>query len=147
MFRVEWPGEGPVVAVADPDAIRLAAADARGAEEGLPQRENLACPPECQLLGSLHHRRDLGAIGPVELPRCLDGSLDHVVFDGVAGLELVDPGVEAFLIGGGILAGEDRQLGAAAVLEGIEPRPLLACLGFRPGRPLGVAAVDLGSRE
>ncbi len=41
MFRVERPGEGPVVAVADADAVGLAAADARGAEQRLPQREDV----------------------------------------------------------------------------------------------------------
>ena len=76
----------------------------------------------------------------------MDGALHQVGLDGVAGLELVDPGVEAVLIGVGVLAGEDGQPGAAAVLEGVEPRPLLPGLRSRPRGPLGVAAVDLGSR-
>ncbi len=90
-------------------------------EQGSPQFENVLGAAEGQLVGGLHQCRHLGAVGPVELPGGVDGALHKVGLDGVAGLELVDPGVEAVLIDVGVLAGEDGQPGAAAVLEGVEP--------------------------
>jgi hypothetical protein len=42
------------------------------------------------------------------------------VLDGVGRGKLVEPGVEAILIDRGVLAREDGQPGAAAVLDGVE---------------------------
>jgi hypothetical protein len=77
----------------------------------------------------------LGAVGAVEPPGGLDGVLDEVELDIVGGLELVDPGVAAVLQHLGVLAGEDRRSGAAAVLDGVEPRPGLPLRGARAGAP------------
>ena len=59
--------------------------------------------------GVLRESSDLGAVGAVELPGDVDGALDQVELDGVARVELADPGVEPVLVGLGVLAGQDRQ--------------------------------------
>ena len=89
--------------------------------------------------------RDLGAVGAVELPGDADGALDEVLLEVVPGLEALGPAVEAMLEGLGVLAGQDESPGGHAVLDGVEPRPLLALGGPGPGTLLGVAAVDLGA--
>ncbi len=45
------------------------------------------------------------------------------------GLEALGPAVEAVLEGLGVLAGQDEGLGGHAVLDGVEPRSLLALGG------------------
>ena len=146
MFRVERPGEDRLVGRrgrrpgSPPIGARGRGTGSTPARATSPARRS-ACSSAAWTSAA-----DLGAVGAIELPGGVDGALDQVGLDGVAGLELVDPGVEAALVGVGVLAGEDRQPGAAAVLDGVEPRTLLAGLGSRPGGPLGVAAVDLGAR-
>ena len=61
-----------------------------------------------------------GAIGAVELPGDIHGALDEVAFEVVAGLERGGPGVEPGAEGAAVLAGEEREAGAHAVLECIE---------------------------
>src|SRR5262249_7333604 len=73
------------------------------------------------------------------------GALDQVGLDRVAGRELVDPGVAAAAVVLGILAGEDRQPGAAAVLDGVETRAGPAFWGPGPGTPARGGPGDRGA--
>ncbi len=61
-----------------------------------------------------------GAVGAVELPGDVDGALDEVAVDVVGGLADGRPGSESGLEGAGVLAGQDGELGAHAMLECIE---------------------------
>ena len=98
----------------------------------------------------LRHRLDdlgepggLGAIGPLDLPRGLDGLLDQELLDAVLRLEIGGPILEPQLECVGILAGQDEGPGGHAVLDGIEFGAALPFGRPRPGTPLRVFRVDL----
>src|SRR5262249_22365191 len=144
MLRVGRPGDGGRVGLAA--GVGVAGEPTLGGpEQDRPQLGGILGQLGV-LLGELGgESRDLGAVGSIGLPGDVDGALDEVVLDGVAGGELVDPGLEPTLIDLGVLAGEDRQPGAAAVLDGVEPRPSLALGGAGPGAPEAIPAIDLGA--
>ncbi len=92
--------------------------------------------------GELGH---LGALGPVQLPGGVHGLLDQELLDVVLGLKVGDPGLDPHLKDVGILVGQDEGLGGHAVLDGVEPGPVLAIMRAWARALLSVAAVDRGS--
>ena len=85
--------------------------------------------------------RGQGAVGALELPGELHGTLHEEAFDLVGRLQVVRPGLHAGLQGDGILAGQDGRPGPHAMLDGVESGAFLAGGGPGAGGLLGVAAV------
>jgi hypothetical protein len=87
-------------------------------------------------------------LGAVQRPGEPGGTGDQLAFNGVLGLEVVAPLLDAAVQLLGIFLGKDQidGLGSWAVLEGIEPRAGLAAFGLAPGALLSIAAIGFDWR-
>ena len=128
-----------------------------------PERTRPARVPE-QLLAQLDHgllfaigaidfptmdpRGEPGRLSPIDplgQPRQVHDPVDEEFLDRIARLPTELPGIGLFLVFAEILGRQDQDIRPAAVVEGIEPRPILSFFSARAGSSVASSGDSLRS--
>jgi hypothetical protein len=94
-------------------------------------------------------RREPGRLSPIDplgQPRQIHDPLDEEFLDRIARHPTKLPGISLFLVFPEILGGQNQDIGAAAVVQGIELRPILAGFAARAGALLAVPTICFNLR-
>ena len=77
----------------------------------------------------------------IEAPGGVDQFLDELAFGGSLGLVFVNESLRVFLVGGGVLVGQEDGLTGQSMAQGVQLGALFAGFGARPGGVERIGAV------